>query len=258
MDLNIKNKYFVVGGAGDGFGKAISVKLAEEGASVLAVSRTGSKTDHLVSQFPGQITALVGDITSVKTHNQIVKWALKNGLDGLLVNSGGPPAGGYFDVSMDMWEQAWKTVVRWKIQLTQLLLPIFIKQKYGRLIFIESISVKQPLPNLILSNTLRPAIVGYAKSLSYEVSSMGVTVNILAPGYHDTAAMQRLIAKTAEVEGITTTQARLKYEAEIPVGAMGRPEEMASIAAWLLSPQSRYVTGQTITHDGGIVKGIFG
>ena len=137
-------------------------------------------------------------------------------------------------------------------------MPILVKNQYGRIVCIESVSVKQDVDNLILRNALRPAIVGFAKTVAQEVASKGVTINVLAPRFHKTAAIKRLILKKSELDNISIDEARSQFEAEIPVGDMGKPEEMASLALWLLSPLSRYVTGQTITHDGGTVKGFFG
>ncbi len=258
MNLEIKDKYFIVGGAGSGFGKAIAEVLAKEGAIVLAVSRTEDKLIQLVNDFPNNIEYLCGDIMTIEIQKRILNWSEENHISGVVFNAGGPPAGGIEDVNMKMWDEAWYSVVRWKIALAELLLPIFKKQQYGRMLFIESVSVKQPVKNLVLSNTLRPAIVGFAKTLSQEVAGDGITVNILAPGYHSTAAMERLFVKKSEIEGISVKDAQLAFENEIPVGEMGRPEEMASLALWLLSPLSRYVTGQTITHDGGLVNSFFG
>jgi len=258
MDFGIENKYFVVGGAGSGFGKAIAEVLAKEGAIILAVSRTERKLVSLVDSFPNNIEYLCGDIMKSDTQKRILHWSQKNKVSGVVFNASGPPAGGIRDVNMQMWDDAWETVVRWKIALAELLLPVFEKQQYGRILFIESVSVKQPVENLVLSNTLRPAVVGFAKTLSQEVANKGITVNVLAPGYHATAAMERLFSKKSEVDGISINEAQLIFENEIPVGQMGRPEEMASLALWLLSPLSRYVTGQTITHDGGLVSSIFG
>jgi 3-oxoacyl-[acyl-carrier protein] reductase len=258
MNFEVENRFFIVGGAGSGFGRAISHLLAKEGAYVLAVSRTEGKLKSLVNSFPDNIEYLCGDIMSSAIQNMIVNWANKKQLSGIVFNAGGPPAGGITDMNMQMWDEAWETVVRWKIALTDLLLPIFKKQNYGRMLFIESVSVKQPVKNLVLSNALRPAIIGFAKTLSQEVAANGITVNVLAPGYHSTAAMERLFTKKAEVEGISKKEAQLTFENEIPVGEMGKPEEMASLALWLLSPLSRYVTGQTITHDGGLVSSLFG
>jgi 3-oxoacyl-[acyl-carrier protein] reductase len=258
MDLEIKNKYFVVGGAGSGFGKAISMALAAEGAKVLAVSRTGSKLVELKAAFPEHIEYLAGDIRTEEIHERITDWANGKDLQGAVINAGGPPAGGFLEMDMDQWDEAWETVVRWKVSLTRKLIPLFEKKKYGRLLFIESLSVKQPVENLILSNALRPAIVGFAKTLAQEVASEGITVNILAPGMHATPALERLFRKKSELQNISYEEAKKSFEDDIPVGKMADADEMATIALWLLSPLSRYVTGQTITHDGGAVKGIFG
>ena len=258
MNFKIKNKHFIVGGAGSGFGRAIAEVLAGEGGIVLAVSRTEDKLVTLSEKFPNNIELLCGDIMKPDIQSKIVAWAEEKQIFGVVFNASGPPAGGIGDVNMQMWDDAWLTVVRWKIALAELLIPIFKKQQYGRLLFIESVSVKQPVNNLVLSNALRPAIIGFAKTLSQEVAGDGVTVNILAPGYHNTAAMERLFVKKAELESISIDEAKQTFENEIPVGKMGKPEEMASLALWLLSPLSRYVTGQTITHDGGLVTSIFG
>lgn len=258
MNYNIENKFFIVGGAGAGFGKAISKALANEGSNVLVISRTEERLLELVNEFPGRIEYICGDIMSDEVQKAILNETGDRIISGVVFNASGPPAGGIDDVDLKMWDKAWETVVRWKIAMSGLLLPVLRKQQYGRMLFIESVSVKQPVKNLILSNALRPAIVGYAKTLSHEVAGDGITVNVLAPGYHSTAAMERLFTKKSEVDGISIDEAKLSFENEIPVGSMGKPEEMASLALWLLSPMSRYVTGQTITHDGGLVSSFFG
>lgn len=258
MDLKIKEKSFVVGGAGSGFGKAIAEGLAREGASVLAVSRTESKLKNLQKQFPNKIDYLAGDISKTEVHQKILDWVVLKNADGILINAGGPPAGGFDDINLQQWDEAYKSIVRWKIELTKLLLPVFREKKYGRLVYLESVSVKQPIPNLILSNALRPAVVGFVKTLSREIAVDGITANVLAPGYHATAAMERLFVKKSELLDITVAEAKSAFESEIPVGTMGAPEEMANLALWLLSPLSRFVTGQTFSHDGGLVEGIFG
>lgn len=258
MDLQLKDSLFVVGGAGAGFGRAIAAALATEGANILAVSRTEEKLIKLKSDYPENIDILAGDITSNEVQNVILEKIGNRKLAGIVVNAGGPPAGGFFDVSDDDWENAWKTVVKWKISFVRKLLPFFIDQNYGRIVFIESVSVKQQVPNLILSNAMRPAVVGMAKTLSREVADKGITVNVLAPGYHETSAMKRLYVNTAKNLNISQDEAKLVFEKNLPIKPMGKPEEMASLAIWLLSPLSRYVSGQTISHDGGLVEGLFG
>ncbi len=258
MNFEVENKFFLVGGAGSGFGRAIVEVLASEGANVMAISRTEEKLNTLVDEFPEKVAYICGDIMSHEIQQKIYNWVEKKYISGIVINASGPPAGGIDDINMQMWDDAWETVIRWKIALTLKLLPLLKKQQYGRMLFIESASVKQPIKNLVLSNALRPAVVGFVKNLSQEVANYGITANILAPGYHSTGAMERLFTKKAELEGLSKGEAKLSFENEIPVGAMGKPEEMASLALWLLSPLSRYVTGQTITHDGGLVSSLFG
>ena len=258
MELQINDQYFIVGGAGSGFGKAITTGLAKEGAKVLAVSRTEGKLLDIKKGFPDHIEILCGDITNDSIQDRILDWTIGKNLAGVLINAGGPPAGGFFNINMGQWEEAWRVVVKWKIAFTRKLMPLFQKQKYGRIVFIESVSVKQPVENLILSNALRPAIVGFAKTLAQEVARFGITANVLAPGYHATPALERLFIKNSELKGISYDEAKKEFEDDIPVGKMATADEMASIALWLLSPLSRYVTGQTFTHDGGTVRGIFG
>ncbi len=254
MDLQLSNQYFLVGGAGSGFGKAVAEALISEGAHVLAVSRTAEKLETLKVSNAEKTETIAADLTKDSTHNLILDYFKDKTLSGAFINAGGPPAGGFFDTDMDAWDEAWKNVVRWKIALTQKILPLLQANQYGRLLYLESVSVKQPVANLILSNAMRPAIVGMVKTLAQEVARDGITLNILAPGYHSTAAMERLFAKKSEAEGISIEQAKAAFEKEIPVGGMGKPEELASLALWLLSPLSRYVTGQIVDHAGGLVK----
>jgi 3-oxoacyl-[acyl-carrier protein] reductase len=141
--------------------------------------------------------------------------------------------------------------------LTKELLPVLQKDNSGRIVYIESASVKQPIDNLVLSNSLRLAVVGFVKTLSNEVGHTGVTMNIIAPGYHNTAAMDRLFANKSETLNISKEAAKEKFESEILSGQMGEPEDLASLACWLLSPYSKYITGQTISVDGGLIKSVF-
>jgi 3-oxoacyl-[acyl-carrier protein] reductase len=258
MNLQLSNQAFVVGGAGSGFGKAIVENLATEGARVLAVSRTFSKLEPLATAFPDLVECLAADLLSDDAHDQVLAWVVRNNASGIVFNAGGPPAGGFQHMSMEQWDEAYGLVLRWKIALTQKVLPYFQQKGYGRLLYIESISVKQPVKNLILSNSFRAGVVGAVKTIAQEIAGQGITANLLAPGYHRTSAMERLFVKKSQLEAISIEQASRDFEKEIPVGSMGKPEEMASLALWLLSPLSRYVTGQTFSHDGGLVAGIFG
>lgn len=258
MDFQLKDRFFIVTGAGSGFGRAIAEILLAEGAKVLAVARTESVLEDFKKQAGDRLEIMAADITLAASIDKLLAKIDKRELSGILVNAGGPPAKAFMETKLQDWDMAYSNIMRWKVDLTQKVLPIFQQQQYGRMVFIESVSVKQPVENLVLSNSLRAGVTGFVKTASQEMASQGITMNILSPGYHDTAAMQRLFAKKAEVENITETQAQANFEQSIPVKRMGKAQEMAVLAAWLLSPLSGFTTGQSFSHDGGLVKGLFG
>ncbi len=257
MDLKLTNRQFIVTGGTSGFGGAISRALAKEGAEVIAVARHKENLDKIKKEFPNQIIPLQGDITKSDTIDEVISNIKTNQLDGAVINSGGPPAKAFLETSLKDWDDSYNDLMRWKIEITQKLVPVLQKNGYGRMVFIESISTKQPVENLVLSNSIRLGVVGFVKTLSQEIAGSGITLNILAPGYHDTAALNRLFKKKSEVEGISEAEARKQMEQKSPMG-LGNPDDMASLALWLLSSHSRYVTGQTISHDGSVMKGTFG
>lgn len=258
MDLNIKDKYFLVTGAGSGFGRSIAEALLKEGALVFANSRTEEKLESLKQMAPNQVEYLATDITIAGEQEKVLNMIGDQVLSGAVINAGGPPAKGAMETRLKDWDDAYQSVMRWKIRLSKKLTQRFVDSNYGRMVFIESISVKQPVENLVLSNAFRMAMVGYVKTLSQEVGSKGVNMNIMAPGYHDTHAMERIIAKKSKVLNLTIEEARKHIESETMMGKMGDPKDFASLALWLLSPHSKYVTGQTISVDGGLTRGVFG
>jgi 3-oxoacyl-[acyl-carrier protein] reductase len=258
MDLKMKDQLFVVCGATSGFGKAIADALIAEGAHIIAIARGVDKLQQLQSTNPSQVEIFAGNIAEPETSNALIKLLSDRPLHGILINAGGPPAKTVMETSLEDWDNAYHSLLRWKVNLTQLLVPRFIKAGYGRLLFIESSSVKQPLENLVLSNSLRLAAVGFVKTLSQEIAKTGVTLNIMAPGSHNTPAIERIYQKKSEQTGKPAGVVREQAAQQIPVGMLGEASDFASLALWLLSPASKYVTGQTITVDGGSVKSIFG
>lgn len=257
MDLEIKDQLFIVGGASSGFGNAIAQALIKEGAHIIAVARGQEKLDALKAVAPLQVTLVTGDISESSVIEEIVTAVGDKQLHGILVNAGGPPAKTVMETTLEDWDDAYKKILRWKVQLTQTFVPKMMPYHYGRIVYIESSSVKQPLENLVLSNSLRVAVVGMVKTLSQEIASSGITLNIMGPGSHNTAAIDRIYRKKSEQTGIPFDQVKETAIKAIPVGALGEASDFASLALWLLSPLSRYITGQTITVDGGMVKGIF-
>ena len=258
MKMNMLGQLFVVGGASSGLGRAITSAVLKEGGQVIAVARGEEKLRELTVEFPGQVEVLAADITEEQAVEQIIRKLAGRQLHGLVVNAGGPPALTVIESKLSDWDAAYRSVLRWKVDLVTSLLPIMRNENYGRILFVESASVKQPMPNLVLSNAFRLAAVGFLKTLSQEVAREGITLNALAPGFHDTAALNRLVNKKVEQRSISADEAKQEFIKDTPVGLLGSPDDFASLALWLLSAQSRFVTGQTISVDGGVIKGTMG
>lgn len=258
MEFAVKKQLFIVSGATSGFGAAIAEALLKEGADVIAVARGEERLKELEIRFPEQVSLVCADVTEPESVEKIRSAAGTRQIHGAVINAGGPPAMGSLEASLEDWDTAYKTVVRWKVDMISKLLPAMIDNQYGRILFIESSSVKQPIENLVLSNAMRLAVVGYAKTLSQEVTRKGITVNVLAPGSHATPAINRLIQKKASQMDISLEEAKKQHMNQTGVGFFGEAADLAGLALWLLSPQSRFVTGQTISVDGGTIKGIMG
>lgn len=258
MDFKIKDKLFVVTGATSGFGLAIAKTLIAEGACVLMNARNEEPLKELKEQYGERMEYVVGDITTDATIAEVFLKIGNRNLDGFVVNAGGPPGLSFIETKLSDWDLAYHSVLRWKVKLTHEILDKLRPQTYGRILYIESASVKQPVENLVLSNSLRLAVVGFVKTMAQEIASEGITANVLAPSYHDTPAMQRLFDKKSMLLGITAEEAKMLFEQEILTGKLGNPDQMAALAVWLLSPDSAFITGQTISIDGGWIKGIMG
>jgi 3-oxoacyl-[acyl-carrier protein] reductase len=258
MDYRIKDKLFVVSGASSGFGKAITEALLCEGAKVIVNARGEEGLQNIAQQHPSQVEVLVGDITTDAVIANLFRLIGNRFLDGMVINAGGPPSKSFVETELTDWDQAYQNILRWKVKMTQELLDKFRQQQYGRILYIESATVKQPLENLVLSNSMRLAVVGMVKTLSQEVASDGITANIIAPGYHFTPAMERLFNKKSILLGISLEEAKALYASETITGKLGDPADMTPLALWLLSPSSSFVSGQTISVDGGLIKGTMG
>lgn len=253
MNLELTDQLFVVGGATSGFGKAIAHQLLDEGAAVIAVARSRDQLHELYDTHR-KAEVVVGDITQSFTIEQLKQQVGDRPLHGILVNAGGPPAKTVLETTLNDWDDAYAKILRWKVELTQTFVPSMINAGYGRIVYIESSSVKQPIENLVLSTSLRLAVVGFVKTLSQEIAKSGVTLNILGPGSHDTPAIDRLYHKKSEQTGLPFDEVKATAINQMPVGRLGDPNDFAALALWLLSKQSGFVTGQTIMVDGGAVR----
>ena len=160
----------------------------------------------------------------------------KTGLSGAFINAGGPPAMQFEETRLSDWDDAYRNILRWKVELTQKIVPLLKEKRYGRIVYLESSSVKQPIENLVLSTSLRLAVVGMMKTISQELSGLNITFNVLAPGTHDTAAIDRLLEKKSQLNGLSIEECRKQLISNIPQGSLGDANDLAGLAVWLLSP----------------------
>lgn len=195
MEVQVRGKQFIVCGATSGFGRAIAVQLIQEGAHVIAIARGKQKLIELQQLYPNDLTIMEADITQLQSIEDLKNLIENKTIEGVVINAGGPPAKMIQETTMDDWDNAYQLILKWKVALVQMLLPKMMIHNYGKIIFIESSSVKQPIENLVLSTSLRLAVVGFAKTLAQEVAKYNITVNVLAPGSHDTPAIDRLYHK---------------------------------------------------------------
>ena len=256
MNLQFDKELFIVGGASSGLGEAIAKALLKEGARVIAIARSEDKLEKLKT-ISDRVEVVVGSLFEAATLDQIMKQIDDRKITGAVINAGGPPAMSVMNTTLEDWDAAYQSVFRWKVDLTQRLVKKMIDQQYGRIVFVESISVKNPVENLVLSNSMRMAVVGYVKTLAQEIGHHGVTLNILAPGYHATQRLENLFKKNSELKNIPVEDIRATFINQTKVKTLGEADDFATLGIWLLSPQSRYVTGQTISVDGGLAQGVF-
>ncbi|WP_298390813.1 SDR family oxidoreductase [Hydrotalea sp.] len=258
MQTNSSTSVYIIGGAGSGLGNAIAIALLKKGAHIIALGRSAEKLEVLQNQYSSQADIVCGDITQTETLSHLLQMVSNKHIAGICINAGGPPAATITETSMQDWDMAYQTVLRWKVAMVKALLPQLVAQQYGRLLFIESATVKQPMENLVLSTAFRLAVTGFVKTLSNEVAAKGITANILAPGLHDTPAIERVFKKKQTQTGLDRQAIQETETEKIPVHKLGNAQQFAQLALWLMSEDAGYITGQTISVDGGMVKGIFG
>jgi len=263
MDLQLKDKQYIVTGGSKGLGYASAQALVQEGAKVALVSRSEENlrlaAQKLNSLSDNKIDWFACDLQNAEEIKGLGQWVLKEfpKIDGLLLNAGGPPAGGALAFNDNTWQVALDTTFMSVVRLTRLFLPMMRKHKFGRIVAIESSSVKQSIDNLALSNSVRPAVVAYLKTLSAEVAAENILINTLLPGPIRTERLESLLQSWAEKLGSSVEEVTKSREAQIPLGRFGKPEELGTMVAFLLSARNSYITGQSIAVDGGFTKTVF-
>lgn len=262
MDLGLHNRVALVAGASKGLGRAVAERLAMEGADVLINSRSPGPLDasagEIASTSGRTVLAAAGDVSDPELCQELVDRAVGElgRLDILVANAGGPPPGGVDDFDAAAYRNALEVNLMSTVQLTLAALPAMRRQGWGRVIAITSVSVKQPVKGLLLSNTARPGVVGFIKTISQDLAGEGILCNVVAPGFIRTARVEALLASQAEARGISREAVLKGITADIPAGRIGEPAEFANAVAFLASEAASYITGHTIQVDGGLVQGL--
>lgn len=261
MDLQLKGKRALVTGASRGLGFATARGLAVEGADVAINSRNKDNLkeayDKIKEETGQEVKVLVADVTEKDEPAEIIKVAVEllGGLDILITNSGGPPAGTFESFDDETWVKAVDLSFLSHVRLIRAALPHLRKSSTPSVLTVTSYSVKQPIPNLVLSNSIRAATVGLTKTLALELGGEGIRFNSILPAWTETERVYDLMKHRSELSGNSIEEEIKKQSATSPLGRMGTPEEFANAAIFLVSPAASYITGVMLTVDGGMYKG---
>ena len=261
MDLGLKNKIALVTGASRGLGFATASTLAREGCRVAVNSRSEENAKaaavKIASETGIQAIGLAGDVSEAGETENLIENTVKllGGLDLLVTNAGGPPAGSFESFDEAAWQKAIDLSFTSHVRLIRAALPYLRKSEIPSVLTVTSYTVKQPLPDLVLSNSIRNATIGLTKSLALELGKDGIRFNSILPAWTETERVADLMAFRAKNNNTTVEEETLKQAAESPLGRMGSPQEFANAAVFLLSPAASYITGVMLLVDGGIYKG---
>ena len=262
MDLGLKDKVALVAASSQGLGRAVAEELAAEGASLVLCARDAQTLDQtaaaIAERSNTRVLAVPADVTVTDDIKRLVDAGIERfgRIDILVTNAGGPPAGRFDQLTREQWEQAIRLTLLSAVELTRQVLPGMKERRWGRILNITSIAVKQPVENLLLSNSVRAGLTGFARTLANEVAADGVTVNNVLPGYTRTERLDELAEMMAEKLGISPSEFRGKWEQEIPMRRLGEPREFAAAVAFLASERASYITGTSIQVDGGWIKSL--
>jgi 3-oxoacyl-[acyl-carrier protein] reductase len=262
MDLQLENKVALVTAASRGLGYATAMAMAQEGAKIVLCSRTQADVETAATKIRREtgreVLPQVADVTVPEDINALVDAAVDRfgRIDALFINAGGPPPGGFLDLQPDDWEAAANLTVQSAVNLAYAVVPRMRENGGGSILANTSVSVRYPLENLILSNSLRLAVVGLVKSLAIELGPDKIRVNAIAPGWTRTERVDQLLASRAASHGSTPQEEAHKIAGKLPLRRMAEPEEFGRAAAFLLSPTASYITGVTLLVDGGMARTI--
>ena len=262
MDLALRDKVALVAGSSRGLGRAIAEELAAEGAALTLCARGESELEkareQISARFGTRITAVACDIAKPGEVERLTAAALRDHgrVDILVTNAGGPPAGPFESHAEAAWRATFELTLLATVELSRAVLPGMKDRRFGRILNVTSIAVKQPVDNLILSNAVRAGVTGMARTLANEVARFGITVNNLMPGYTRTERLQELVDTLVAREKTSPEVIEGRWIRETPAGRLGEPRELAALAAFLASERASYITGQSIAVDGGWIRSL--
>lgn len=262
MDTGLKDRVAIVAGSSSGIGKAVALAFAAEGAHLALCARRQTELDQVAadarSRFGVQTHTQALDVSDSAAVLSFVEstHARFGRIDVCVPNAGGPPAKPFLETTLEDWERAWQLNLRSAIVFAHAVLPHMQQRRWGRIVTLTSYTVKQPVPELILSNTIRAGIMGLVRSLAGQFGRDGITINNVGPGFTATDRSRSLLETRAKNRNVPFEQVLGDLEREIPIGRMAKPEEVAATIVWLASESAASITGQTILVDGGSYKGL--
>jgi 3-oxoacyl-[acyl-carrier protein] reductase len=262
MDLGLKDRVAIVAASSQGLGKAVAFGLAREGAKLALCARTGEvlaeTAEEIRSQTGAEVMASALDVTDhEEVRGFVARTVARFGrVDICVANAGGPPSKMFAETTLDDWRAAADLNLMSTVHFAAEVLPRMRERSWGRFIAITSVSVKQPIAGLVLSNSIRAAVGGLVKSLSNEYGPYNILVNSVCPGYTATARLIGLANRLAEREGVSPEQIVDRWAGQTPLGRVGQPEEFANLVVFLASERASYITGASIPVDGGLIKAV--
>jgi len=261
MDLGLKDKRALVSGSSRGLGYATALALAKEGCKVAINGRDAAKIQAVAEKVHretgAQVIGLAGDVSLADAPERLVLQAAEafGGLDILITNAGGPPPGSIDSLDEAAWQKGMDLCLMMHVRLIKSALPYLRKSDCASVLTVTSMTVKQPIANLLLSNSIRAAAIGLTKSLALELGTEGIRVNSILPGWTETERVTELMTSRANLNQSSVEEETRKQAAQSPFGRLGKPEEFANAAAFLVSPAASYITGVMLSVDGGMYKG---
>jgi 3-oxoacyl-[acyl-carrier protein] reductase len=262
VNLGLKGKVALVAASSKGLGRAVADEMGAEGASLIMCARETGPLDEakraIAEACDVDVLAVTADLSDPAQVDRLVSEGLDHfgRIDILVTNTGGPPAGPFEDHSREVWHDAVRQNLDSVVNLTRAVLPGMKERRWGRILNITSIAVKQPVDGLMLSNSIRAAVTGFARTLANEVGSFGITVNNVMPGYTTTERLDELAQRIAETKGISVAEAKAAWEGEVPMARLAEPPELGALVTFLASERAGYITATSIPVDGGWIRAL--